>query len=120
MSGGWVNSSAAPANVPDYELSEEFLQPALKWSWKYGLYSSLFLVVVWPLFFSFPWGVMPKSVYSLWVSIAFAWGWLGAIYIVSAPIMEYWPHIKAGIKGQKAVSTTEIKEKESSTEVAAA
>jgi Na+(H+)/acetate symporter ActP len=90
-----------PANVPAEELSEEFLGPALAWSWKYGGCTTIFLLIVWPLFFSFPWGVMPKGIYGLWVAVAFAWGWLGAFYIIVAPIVEYAPYIKAALTCKK-------------------
>jgi SSS family transporter len=96
----------APPAVPEYELSEEFLQPALKWIWKWGGGTSLFLLVVWPMFFGFPFGVMPKGVYAIWVAVAFTWGWAGTLYIVSAPMMEYWPDIKAALFAKPAAKAT--------------
>jgi SSS family transporter len=95
----------APSAVPPEELSEEFLGPALKWSWKYGGCTSIFLLIVWPCCFAFPWGVMPKGVYALWVAVAFAWGWLGAVYIILAPIIEYWPFISAALTCKKYSET---------------
>jgi SSS family transporter len=92
-----VVEGCAPPDIPEEELTEAFLGPALAWSWKYGGWTSIFLLVVWPLLFSFPWGVLPKGVYALWVSVAFAWGWLGAIWVVSAPVVEYFPFIKAAL-----------------------
>ena len=40
----------APPNIPPEELTEEFLGPALAWSWKYGGWTTIFLLVV------FAWG----------------------------------------------------------------
>jgi len=82
-------------DVPDWEMSEEFLSKALSWSWKYGLSSSIFLIILWPLLLSFPWGVMPKGVYAIWVSVAFGWGWLGSFYVIFMPLYEYWDSISA-------------------------
>jgi len=74
-------------DVPDWEMSEEFLDSAKAWIWKWGMGSSGFLIIVWPAM-CLPWGVFPKAVYNLWASIAFMWGWVASMMIVSLPIWE--------------------------------
>merc|ERR1711918_121874 len=74
-------------DVPDWEMSEEFLDSAKAWIWKWGMGSSGFLIIVWPAM-CLPWGVLPKAVYNLWASVAFMWGWIAAILIIGWPIWE--------------------------------
>ena len=45
--------------MPDWEMSEEFLNSAKSWIIKYGGGISLVLIVVWPLA-TLPFGVFPK------------------------------------------------------------
>merc|ERR1719240_1053660 len=35
-----------------------------------------------------PWGVFSESIYALWCSIAFMWGWAGTLVIILLPIYE--------------------------------
>merc|ERR1719428_580983 len=64
-------------NVDAWELTKEHLDAALDWLLKYGIGVTLFLTIVWPVFISHPLGVFPKSVYALWVSVSFVWGYTG-------------------------------------------
>jgi len=81
--GGSATSSA----VPDWEMSEEFLNSAKAWIIKWGGGVSCFLIVVWPLA-TLPLGVFPKAVWNLWVAVAFMWGWAAAIMIIGLPLYE--------------------------------
>jgi hypothetical protein len=76
------------ADVPEWELEKEFLDKALSWSLKYGVGTTIFLVIIWPVFIAHPMGVFPKAVYTLWVSVAFVWGWVGMLVIVFLPLWE--------------------------------
>jgi len=71
----------------EHEHSAEFLADARAWIMKYGVGGSIFLVVIWPLM-TLPWGVFSESLYSLWASVALAWGFAGALIIVALPIYE--------------------------------
>jgi len=79
--------SATSSEVPDWEMSEEFLNSAKAWIIKWGGGVSLVLIVVWPLA-TLPLGVFPKAVWNLWVALAFMWGWAAAIMIIGLPIYE--------------------------------
>merc|ERR1719482_512846 len=81
--GGSATSSA----IPDWEMSEEFLNSAKAWIVKYGGGVSLILIVVWPLA-TLPLGVFPKAIWNLWVAVAFMWGWAAALMIIGLPIYE--------------------------------
>jgi hypothetical protein len=81
--GGSATSSA----IPDWEMSEEFLNSAKAWIIKYGGGLSLVLIVVWPLA-TLPFGVFPKAIWNLWVALAFMWGWAAALMIIGLPIYE--------------------------------
>jgi len=74
-------------DIPEWEMSDEFLDLQKKWIFKWGWGSSFFLIVIWPAT-TVPWGVLPKAVYNLWASIAFMWGWSAALAIVLLPIYE--------------------------------
>jgi len=71
----------------DYELSDEFLLPAKAYIMKYGVGGSIFLLLIWPLM-SVPWGVFSKSIWDLWASVAFMWGYAAAFIIIFLPIYE--------------------------------
>jgi len=82
-----AEDAGAAAGVPDWEMSEEFLDHAKAWIKKWGGGLSVFLIVVWPLA-TLPLGVLPKAVYNLWVAVAFMWGWAAAIIIIGLPLYE--------------------------------
>jgi len=75
------------SSVPDWEMSEEFLNSARSWIIKWGGGVSAVLILVWPLA-TLPLGVFPKAVWNLWVAVAFMWGWAAAIMIIGLPIYE--------------------------------
>mmetsp|Transcript_26232 Transcript_26232/g.84708 ORF Transcript_26232/g.84708 Transcript_26232/m.84708 type:complete len:80 (+) Transcript_26232:2084-2323(+) len=52
-----------------------------------GVGLSLFLIIIWPLV-TVCWGVFSKSLYTIWASVAFVWGYLAAIIIILLPIYE--------------------------------
>jgi len=66
---------------------DEHLLQARAWIIKYGVGTSLLLVVVWPLACA-PLGVFPKAIYALWTAVAVIWGWLAALLIVFVPLWE--------------------------------
>merc|ERR1712006_30235 len=70
-----------------YSEKIKLVDAAKAWIWKWGMGSSGFLIIVWPAI-CLPWGVFPKAVYNLWASIAFMWGWVASMMIVSLPIWE--------------------------------
>jgi len=74
-------------DVPDEEMSAEFLEKAGLWIRKWGLGLSIFLIFVWPLI-TVTWGVFSKSLYTIWASVAFVWGYVGAVFIIFLPIYE--------------------------------
>ena len=78
---------ATSSTIPDWEMSEEFLNSAKAWIVKYGGGVSLILIVVWPLA-TLPFGVFPKAIWNLWVAVAFMWGWAAALMIIGLPIYE--------------------------------
>jgi Na+/proline symporter len=74
-------------DIPEWEMSEEFLDFQKKWIFKWGWYSTFFLIVIWPAA-CVPFGVLPKAVYNLWASVAFMWGWTASIVICVLPLYE--------------------------------
>jgi len=74
-------------DVQEWETKDEFLLESKAWIIKWGVGTSLVLILLWPAA-TVPWGVLSKSLYSLWASIAFVWGWLAAIIIIALPIWE--------------------------------
>ena len=91
-------------DIPEWELSEEFLSQALAWSIKVGGGLSIFLVIIWPIFIAFPLGVFPKGTWAIWSGVAFMWGWIGTIVIISLPILENWDTITKSITCNFAAS----------------
>jgi len=81
-------------DIPDWELSQEFLESARKWSIKVGLGLTFFLTIIWPIFISFPLGVFPKGTWAIWTAVSFTWGWVGMLVIVGLPLYENWDLIK--------------------------
>merc|ERR1711933_234538 len=81
------NEGESKAAIPEWEMSEEFLNAAKAWIKKWGGGLSFFLILIWPLA-TLPLGVLPKAVYNLWVAIAFMWGWFAAIIIIGLPLWE--------------------------------
>lgn len=80
-------------DIPEWELTTEFLNEAFNWSVRVGGLLCVFLLIVWPIFISFPFGVLPKGTWAIWVSVAFTWGWVGTIVIIIMPIWENWDAI---------------------------
>lgn len=74
-------------DIPEWEMSQEFLDFQRKWIIKVGWGTTIFLILAWPAL-TVPWGVLPKAVYNLWASVAFMWGWIAAILIIFWPIYE--------------------------------
>mmetsp|Transcript_41469 Transcript_41469/g.91099 ORF Transcript_41469/g.91099 Transcript_41469/m.91099 type:complete len:740 (-) Transcript_41469:194-2413(-) len=74
-------------DFPDWEMDPVFLGNAKKWILKWGWISTLILIFAWPAA-TVPWGVLDKSLYAVWASLAFIWGWLAAIVIIGLPILE--------------------------------
>eukprot|EP00967_Tisochrysis_lutea_P140368 scaffold256424_cov32-Tisochrysis_lutea.AAC.1 len=74
-------------DVPDEEMSPEFLDKAGKWIQKWGVGLSILLIFVWPLV-TVCWGVFSKSLYTIWASVAFVWGFVGAFVIIFLPVYE--------------------------------
>jgi len=80
-------------DVPEYEMTSEYLDPAAKYVFKYGVGYSVFLIFVWPLAV-IAWGVFDKANYTLWASIAYCWGYIGSLVIVVLPVYESWGSLK--------------------------
>jgi len=79
------DGSSATSTGPT--ASEEFLLMARAWIIKYGVGGTFFLMIGWPLSV-LPWGVYPKALYALWVSISVVWGYTASIVIVFLPLYE--------------------------------
>jgi len=94
-------------DIPEEELTTEFLEHARKWSLNVGMGLTFFLVVVWPIFISFPLGVFPKGTWAIWTAVSFTWGWLGMLIIIGLPIFENWSIIKSVATFQFAPVPTE-------------
>lgn len=103
-----ADAAARAAKVPDWEMSEEFLNHAKAWIKKWGGGLSLFLIVVWPLA-TLPLGVLPKAVYNLWVAVAFMWGWAAALFIILLPLWENRTTFIAVLTCNTAMNTPESK-----------
>jgi len=73
--------------LPEYEMTAAYLDPAAKYVFKYGWMYSTLIIFVWPLT-TIAWGVFGKDNYTLWASLAFIWGCLGSIIIIILPIIE--------------------------------
>jgi len=86
--------------VPDEEMSDEFLGPAQKYIFKYGMGYTIFLIFIWPLAV-ITWGVFTKSMYVLWASVVFMWGYAAAFAICAVPIWESWDTISAVLTCKK-------------------
>ena len=102
-----------------YESTDEFLMEAKAWIMKYGTGWTFFLIFVWPAA-TIPWGVFNESIYSLWASIAISWGYLAAIVIILAPIVENWTTVSRVLtcdpvkEGEATSSSATTKEIETS------
>lgn len=98
-------------------MTLEFLDHAGKWIAKMGVGLSVFLIIIWPLV-TVSWGVFrkapccprlpsryrslarslkphplapcsrSKSLYTIWASVAFVWGYVAAIIIIALPVYE--------------------------------
>jgi Na+/proline symporter len=75
--------------LPEFEMTAEYLDPAAKYVFKYGVGYSVFLIFVWPLAV-IAWGVFDKANYTLWASVAYCWGYIGSLVIVVLPVYESW------------------------------
>jgi len=79
--------------LPEFEMTAEYLDPAAKYVFKYGVGYSVFLIFIWPLAV-IAWGVFDKANYTLWASIAYCWGYIGSLVIVVLPVYESWGSLK--------------------------
>ena len=70
-------------------MTSEYLDPAAKYVFKYGVGYSVFLIFIWPLAV-IAWGVFDKANYTLWASVAYCWGYIGSLVIVVLPVYESW------------------------------
>jgi len=77
----------------EWEQSPEFLKDAYDWILKYGGGYTIFLIICWPCM-AIPWGVFTESVYNLWASVAFGWGYTASFVIIFLPIYENWSTIQ--------------------------
>lgn len=75
--------------LPEFEMTAEYLDPAAKYVFKYGIGYSVFLIFIWPLAV-IAWGVFDKANYTLWASVAYCWGYIGSLVIVVLPVYESW------------------------------
>jgi len=87
--------------IPEEEMTPEFLEEAGKWISKWGVGLSLFLILIWPLL-TITWGVFDKSLYAIWASVAFVWGYAGAFIIIFLPLWESKDTIIAVLTCKKA------------------
>merc|ERR1712060_270471 len=92
--------------LPEYEMTAAYLDPAAKYVFKYGWMYSTLIIFVWPLT-TIAWGVFGKDNYTLWASLAFIWGCLGSMVIIALPIIESKDSIMKILKCQKAEKVVE-------------
>jgi len=102
----------------DWESTPEFLEESYWWIVKYGGGYTIFLIICWPCM-SIPWGVFSESIYNLWASVAFGWGYVASFVIILTPIYENWSTILRVLtmkpltpeekENMKAISTTASK-----------
>jgi len=74
-------------DVEAWETDDKFLLESKEWIMKWGWIWTIGLIMIWPAA-TVPWGVLSKSLYGIWASVAFIWGWLAAIIIISLPLWE--------------------------------
>lgn len=73
--------------VPDADETPEKLMEAREWIIKWGWIVSLILIIMWPVA-TIPWGVLPRSLFAIWSSVAVVWGFLATVVIIVLPIYE--------------------------------
>ena len=86
-------------------MTSEYLDPAAKYVFKYGVGYSVFLIFIWPLAV-IAWGVFDKANYTIWASVAFCWGYIASGFIVVLPIYESWGSISNVLTCKKATPAT--------------
>merc|ERR1712014_384561 len=88
-------------DLPEYEMTAAYLEPAANYVFKYGWFYSVLIIFIWPLT-TIAWGVFGKDNYTLWASLAFIWGCLGSMVIIALPIIESKESIIKILRCQKA------------------
>lgn len=74
-------------DIPEEEMSDAFLTPAASWVQRMGVGLSVLLIIVWPVSV-LVWGVFDKSLYTIWASVVFVWGYVAAVVIIILPVYE--------------------------------
>jgi len=69
------------------DLDPEELMVAKKWIAQRGWFSTILLIIIWPLL-SIPAGVFTKSYFAFWIFVAVVWGFSATLLIVVMPIYE--------------------------------
>lgn len=85
--------------APDMkEMTDEYLDAAMKKIWNASIITSIILIVVWPLL-SVPAGVFSKGYFAFWVFISLVWGLTATTVIIVLPLYESWNAINTVIYG---------------------
>jgi hypothetical protein len=85
--------------APDMkEMTDEYLDAAMKKIWNASIITSIILIVIWPLL-SVPAGVFSKGYFAFWVFISLVWGLSATTVIIVLPLYESWNAINMVIYG---------------------
>jgi hypothetical protein len=75
-------------DVTDEEEEDpEMLKHAHEWVEFWGWIMVVVIIFLWPIA-TLPWGVFPKALFSIWVSVSLIWAIVGSGFVVLLPIIE--------------------------------
>ncbi|HEX7818460.1 MAG TPA: universal stress protein, partial [Nitrososphaeraceae archaeon] len=75
-------------NIIEQDSNEKFLKNTARFTYKYALFLTFILVIIWPLPLYVSGYVFSLDVYIIWVYIAIVWAAGSAITIILLPILE--------------------------------